>query len=120
MKCCDITAGKLSALIVIQRNSPTSDGEGGLVDAWAEDPPGGMWAWVRAVGGSQRWQAERVSPGNRYRIVIRFRGDSNGAPYFTVADRVLYKGRTWGITSVVDVEDKQRYLEIMVLENSPS
>ena len=61
-----------------------------------------------------------VSPGNRYRFVIRFRDDGNGAPYYSAADRVVYNSRTYGIESVVDMEDEQRYLEIMAVENKAS
>ena len=120
MKCCDITSGKLNTLITIERNTPSPDGEGGFTESWAADPVGGVWAWVRAVGGSERWMAERVAPGNRYRIVIRFRGDGNGAPYYGIGDRMQINGRELGITSVVDVEGESRYLEIMAMENAPS
>lgn len=120
MKCCDITAGKLSTLIELQRNTPASDGEGGFTDTWAADPPGGVWAMTKAVGGSERWFAERVTPGNRYRFVIRFRDDGNGAPYYSAADRIVYNGRTYGIESVVDMEDERRYIEITAVENKAS
>lgn len=120
IKCCDITAGKLNKKIVIQRNTPAPDGEGGYTDAWAADPVGGVWAMVKPVGGSERWLAERVTPGNRFRFVIRYRDDGNGAPYYSAEDQITYNGRTYGITSVVDIEDENRYIEIMALENRAS
>lgn len=118
--CCDITAGKLNALITIERNTPVADGEGGFTDAWAEDPPGGIWSMVKPGGGAERWFAERVTPGNTFRFVIRFRGDGNGAPYYSAKDRIIYRGRTYGVESVVDIEDKQTYLELMATENKAS
>lgn len=120
MRCCDITAGKLSALVTIERNTPTSDGEGGFVDAWAADPPGGVWAMVRPVSGAERFEANRVTPGNGCRFVVRWRGDVNGAPYYSARDRITYNGRTYGVVSVIDIEDRQRYLEIMAEENKAS
>ena len=120
IKCCDITSGKLNAEITIQRNTPASDGEGGFTDAWAADPSGGVWAMVKPMSGSERWFAERVTPGNRYRMIIRFRGDANGAPYYSAEDRVQYKGRTYAIESVIDLEDESRYIEITALENKAS
>jgi len=120
MRCCDITAGKLSSKITIERNTPAADGEGGFTDAWAADPAGGVWAMVKPVGGSERWFAERVTPGNRYRFVIRFRGNGSGAPYYSAEDRVVYNGRTYGIESVVDIDDEHRYLEIVAVENKAS
>lgn len=122
MKCCDITTGMLSERISIERNTPADDGEGGFTNSWAADPAGGVWAMVRAVGGAERWFAERVTPGNRYRFVIRFRGSSRdaGAPYYSASDRIVYNGRTYGIESVVDVENTRRFLEIVAVENKAS
>ena len=121
-KCCDITAGKLKSLISIEVNTPTDDGEGGFTDAWAADPAGGVWAMVRAVGGAERFFADRLQPGNRFRFVIRFRGSSRdpGAPYYSAKDRIVYNGRTYGIESVVDMEDERKYLEIVAIENKAS
>lgn len=120
IKCCEITAGKLSTLIEIQRNTTSSDGEGGFTDSWAADPPGGVWAMVKPMSGAERWFADRVAPGNRYRFVIRYRDDGNGAPYYSAADRIVYQGRTYGIESVIDIEDEHRYIEILAMENKAS
>ena len=120
IKCCDITAGKLNRLITIERASTTPDSEGGFTDAWTADPAGGVWAMVKPMSGAERWFAERVTPGNRYRFVIRFKGDGNGAPYYTIADRVVYNGRTLGIEAVTDIEDEGRYLEVLAVENKAS
>lgn len=120
MKCCDITAGKMRSKITLERNTPASDGEGGFTDAWAADPVGGVYAMVKAMGGSERWQAERITPGNRYRFVIRYRDDGSGGPYYSARDRVIHNGREYGIESVIDVEDERRYLEILAVENKAS
>lgn len=120
VKCCEITAGMLRSKVEIERVTNTPDGEGGFTSAWAADPVGGVWAMVRPVGGSERWAADRVTPGNRYRFVVRFRGDGNGAPYYSAEDRIAYKGRTYGIESVIDMEDEERYLEIVAIENKAS
>ncbi len=117
MKCCDITSGMLSALVALQRRTATPDGQGGYTEAWAADPVGGVWAMARAISGSERWMADRVTPANRFRFIVRFRADGNGAPYYNIGDRVVYKGRTYGITAVTDVEDMHRYLEILAEEN---
>jgi SPP1 family predicted phage head-tail adaptor len=122
VKCCDISSGDLSERVTIERNTPTADGEGGFTDTWAADPAGGVWAKVRAVGGSERFFADRLQPGNRYRFVIRFRGQASnpGAPYYSADDRIVYNGREYGIESVVDVENRRRFLEIVAMENKAS
>jgi SPP1 family predicted phage head-tail adaptor len=75
---------------------------------------------VRASSGAERFFAQRLTPGNRFKFVIRFRGDANGAPYYSAADRIIHNGRTYGIEGVVDVEDDRRYLEITAVENKAS
>ena len=118
MKCCDMNAGMLKTSIVIQRKTRTPDGKGGVVDGWATEAT--VFASWKGLSGSERWQAMRVSPVNRFRAVIRFKGDANGAPYFTGEDRVLFRTRYYNITSVVDVDDAQTWLEFSLTETSPS
>lgn len=120
VKCCDIKAGDLTRLIEIQRFTATPDGEGGQTDTWAADPPGGIWASVKALSGGERWIADRTTPGNKYRIVIRHRDDGSGNPYYSGADRVLLNGRELAILSVVDVEGRRRWNEIIAVENGKS
>lgn len=117
VKCCDITAGMLRTLITIERRTKTPDGSGGFTESWAEDPAGGVWAMVKGSGGSEFYNAMRMTPGNRYKAIIRFRGDGSGAPYYTISDRVQYKGRELGIESVMDMEDREQYLELRLVEN---
>jgi SPP1 family predicted phage head-tail adaptor len=120
MRCCDMNSGKLKSLITIERNTPATDGEGGETDVWAADPAGGTWAMVTAGGGGERFFADRLTPGNRFRFVIRFRDDGNGAPYYSAVDRIVHNSRTYGIESVVDMDDERRYLEISAVENKAS
>lgn len=117
VKCCDITASDLRTLITIERRTATPDGSGGFTEVWAEDPAGGVWANMKGITGIETFFADRVKPGNKYRAIIRFRGDGSGAPYYTINDRVQYKGRTLGILSVMDMEDRQQYLRLDLLEN---
>ena len=118
MKCCDINAGKLKSKITIERATDTADTSGGSIRVWAtEGTPRAMW---KGLSGGERWQAMRVSPENRFRAIIRFKGDANGAPYYSASDRVKYRGRTYSITSVMDMDDEQKYLELMLTETKAS
>lgn len=119
-KCSDYKAAMLRSKIAIERNSTTEDGEGGFTDGWSEDPAGGVRAKVRAISGKEQMRYGRNVPSNMYDIVIRWRGDGNGAPYYGIADRIQYRGRELAITSVTDVEDKNRWLRIMAQENKPT
>ena len=118
MKCCDIHAGKLTAEIVIERNTKTPDGAGGNTDAWATIDT--VWAMWRGLGGSERWAAMRVSTSNRFKAVVPFRDDGNGAPYYSGKDRIKYNGRTYAIEYVMDMEDRRQWIEIGLTEGESS
>lgn len=118
MKCCDIHSGKLKSKITIERLTDVPDGSGGSTRTWAtEGTPFAIW---KGLSGGERWLAMRVSPANRFRAIIRFKGDANGGPYYSGADRVVYRGRTYAIDSVIDMDDEQKYLELMLTETKAS
>lgn len=121
MKCCDIQAGDLNVPISIEKKTRTSDAMGGATETWAEDPQGTIWAKVQMLTGTERWEAMRVHPGNLLRITLRFRGDSNGAPYWSSTQhRVKIRGRTYGIMAIVDIEMAQRWISMDIFETKPS
>jgi SPP1 family predicted phage head-tail adaptor len=118
MKCCDIHSGMLNAQITIQRKARWIDSMGGSNDIWADEAT--IWAHWKGLSGGERWQAMRVSPHNRFRAIIRFKGDENDAPYYTAEDRVSYRGRIYAVESVIDMEDRQEWLELTLLEGGKS
>lgn len=120
VKCCDISAGKLRTKIYIERRTRTSDGMGGFTDSWTRDPIQGVFADVRALTGTERDEAGRVHTGNLMRAIIRYRGDALGAPYYSGNDRVIIRGREFGILSVMDIEFRQKYLQLSIFESKPT
>jgi SPP1 family predicted phage head-tail adaptor len=119
-RCCDITAGQLRSLIQIERVTETDDDEGGFTEVWSADPVDGVYARMKAMGGTERMFAMRETPLNTYKIVIRFRDDGNGAPYYSSKDRIFYKNRYFAIKSVVDVEDRRKWIEMIAAEGGAS
>ncbi len=116
--CGKYSAGDLNSRITIQRKTTTPDGMGGVTKSWATDAT--VWAKWDASGRGETWRAQRINPNVSVKAVIRFRGDAYGAPYYTVADRVMYRNREWAIVSVVDPDDRQEWLELMLAEGVPS
>ena len=110
----------LRTLITIERLTSTADGMGGFTEVWTADPTAGVYAFVKFMSGTERWEADRVHPGNLVRAIIRFRGDANGAPYYTSGDRVMIRGREYGITAVSDIEFVQKWIQIEMFEGQPS
>jgi len=117
-KCGKYSAYDLRSRIKIERKTQTADGQGGFTETWEEISR--SWAKWMPLSGNETFQAMRVGSRVRVRAVVRFRGDQDGAPYYSAADRVQYKGRTYGIESVAPVEDANRFLELMLTESAPS
>ncbi len=120
MKCCEIHSGLLKTPISIERRTRAADGMGGYTETWTADPDQTLYCWVQNLAGTERWEAMRLHPGNLFRITLRFRGDANGAPYWTSHDRVKIYGRTYGILAIQDVEMRQIWLKMDLFEGKPS
>lgn len=118
MNCCKYKLGDLRTKLVIERKTRTTDNMGGYVETWATETT--VWAIWKALNGAERYQAMRLGSEPRAKAVIRFRGDANGAPYYSGRDRVLHRGRYWNIESVVDPDDRQQWLELNLVEGQPS
>ena len=115
MKLCAIHAGLLRNLISIERVARVSDSQGGFTEVWSADPAGGVYAHIKYLTGTERWEAKRVMAGDLTRAIIRFRGNGNGAPYYTIADRVNWRGMHFNILSVQDIEFAQQYLQLELM-----
>lgn len=113
-KSCGYGAGDLRSKITIQRKTQAADGMGGVLDTWAAEAT--PWAMWKSLSGSELWSAQRLNPMVKVKAVIRFKGDANGAPYYTPADRVTYRGREYAIVDVRDPDDRQEWLELMLTE----
>lgn len=119
MVCCaKYNARQLRQRVTIQRKTQTADGMGGWTEAWSTGDD--VWALWQPKSGSERVRAMGLSTDVSVKAVIRFRGDANGAPYYSAADRLSYRGRTYNITAVIDVDGMQDWLELMLAEGEPS
>lgn len=111
-------ARQLRNRIKIQTKTQTADGLGGWTEEWSAGDD--VWAIWQPQSGSERVRAMGIEPTLSIKAVIRFRGDANGAPYYSAADRVTYRGRTYNIRYVYDVDGMQDWLELMLAEGEPS
>ena len=104
MKCCDLYGGLLRKKIALQSKTRTPDGSGGFTLVWA------TYATVRAKidtkPGREQVEADRLSATQMLRAVIRYRADVNEV------DRVSFAGKVYQIRSVVNVEFKNKWLEL--------
>lgn len=110
------TAGKLDQRITLERRTRTPDGMGGFTEDWVVQAA--VWAQVMPLRGSERWEAMRVTADARMKVRIRWRGDENGQPFYTPADRLLWRGRIYNIESVTPWGGRQAFIEIGIVDGA--
>ncbi len=114
MKCCQYTAGMLREVVSIEAKTRTADGMGGFTVAWAAVSGAPTRAMISAAPGSERWGYMRQTPGNSYKMITRH---FDGA---TAAQRVIWKGKEYGVLGVVDPDGRGDWLEWRLSDGVPS
>lgn len=109
------TVEAMDQRITLQRVTRTQDSYGGTVETWADLST--LWAHVKPLSGREVLDAERVSPVTRYKAIIWWKSDANGAPFYTAADRVVWRGREYGIEGVVPLGRNER-MELRLVEGA--
>lgn len=104
MKCCDLIPGKLRNQITIEREQSVPDGAGGSTITWST--VASPRAFIKPMSGGERLQAMRLESTVTHRIFIRYRSD------LLTSDRVSYKGRIMQIRALINLEERNRWLEI--------
>lgn len=104
MKCCDLTAGKLRHQITIEREQSVSDGGGGSTITWSTVAT--PRAFIKPMSGGERLQAMRLESTVTHRIFIRYRDD------LLTSDRINFNGRLMQIRALINLEERNRWIEI--------
>jgi len=104
VNCCDITAGSLREQLTIQRKVAVSDGMGGQAIQWIDLAT--VRGDVRPLSGRESVQAMQLQASLTHRIYIRYRAD------MTPADRLVMRGQPLQIRAIVNVEMRNRWLEL--------
>jgi SPP1 family predicted phage head-tail adaptor len=108
MKCCEMNAGKLRNKIEIQRRDKTPDGAGGFKVDWVKIAD--TWAWIKPMGGTEGLVAMQLQAQVSHDIIIRYRSN------LTAADRIVFQGRAFNIVSVIDIEERQHWMQLRCME----
>jgi SPP1 family predicted phage head-tail adaptor len=106
MKCCDLTAGKLRHSVAFERETRTADGGGGSTIVWAKITNGDARAFVKPMSGSESVQAQRLEARITHRVFIRYRDD------LLTSDRINFGGRLMQIRAIINLEERNRWIEI--------
>lgn len=108
MKCCDLTSGMLRHKITIERESQVQDNVGGYSSSWSTlSQP---FAFIKPMSGNERFWANRLESNLTHRIFLRYITD------ITTKDRIIYDGREFQIRAIINVEERDKWLELHCVE----
>lgn len=108
MKCCDLNSGMLRHKITIERESLTTDIVGGQSSSWATliEP----FALVKPVSGTERYQAMKLEADVTHRIYIRY------SSVISPTDRIIFNSREMQIRAIINIEERNKWLELHCVE----
>jgi SPP1 family predicted phage head-tail adaptor len=122
MNCCSISASDFTERVTIEELTRTADGQGGWTGVWAsiDASSTNIAAKVRPMSGAEARHAMRVAPRAAYTVHMYYRADANGAPFYTPAHRLLWRGRVYNILHTADVESASIYMYLLLNEGELS
>jgi SPP1 family predicted phage head-tail adaptor len=103
-----LTVSELNKKIVIQKPVSVSDGMGGFTETWQEVST--VWAAIWPISASETIKTMQVGMNITHRIRIRYI-ESLRASY-----RILWQGRYFNITSIINPNTENRWLDILCKE----
>lgn len=104
MKCCDLTSGLLRHQITIERETKTKDGVGGYSSSW--DTHLQPYSYIKPVSGFERLQAMRLEASISHKIYIRYVAD------ISPNDRIIFNSRQMQIRAIINIEERNKWLEL--------
>jgi SPP1 family predicted phage head-tail adaptor len=109
MQCCNLSPGKLRHVVQLESQSGTADGGGGIAITWPAYATG-VSALLKPANGTERRFADRLEANITHVAWIRYRTDVQAK------HRLLYAGRTMQIRAVLNLEERNRWLELHLEE----
>ena len=100
--------GKLKSKISIMRNARVSDGCGGYSDEWIEVKE--CRASIRPLRGREIQEAQKIQQETTHNIIIRYFEDIQNS------DRIRYKDKEFEVTSIINIDNKGVFLELLCSE----
>ena len=100
--------GILRHRATIQQLVNIDDGAGGSIETWENVAT--VWAAIEPLRGNERYTAQQVQSTLTHKVTIRYREGIK--PQM----RLTYEGRIFDIESVIDIEERHRWLELLCSE----
>lgn len=102
-------AGELRRRVTIQQRVTTQDTFGGQSQTWA-DFAAHVPAAIEPLSGRELMTAQSTQSEVSHRITIRY------LPGVTAAMRIVYQGRYFNISAVMNIEERNREMQILASE----
>jgi SPP1 family predicted phage head-tail adaptor len=104
MKCCELYSGRLRQSIIVQREVSTSDGLGGHTNLWGTVTQ--LKAFINPTTGGERYTSQRLEAKITHKVYVRF------TDLIKTSDRINFNGRLMQIRAIINLEERNRWLEI--------
>ena len=104
MKCCDFYSGKLRNRITIERLTLTPDGIGGNAETWVVNKS--LKAYIKPTSGSETLHSQRLEARLTHKVYIRYVTD------IINTDRVVFNGRNFQIRAIINIEERNKWIEL--------
>jgi len=101
-------AGTMRERITIQSETASADGQGGSTSGWTTFST--VWARVQPLRGREQREALQVQDEQVYQVTVRYLAG------VTPKMRILWGARTLNIRSVVNADERKRFLEMVAEE----
>lgn len=98
----------LNKRVTIRQEANTDDGMGGFTEGWSDIAT--VWAGIKPRSAKEFLEAEGLENTLSHTVTIRYRSDVRPDM------QVVYDSRHFHITGVVNVEEANRYLQLMCEE----
>ena len=102
-------AGKLRRLVSIEQPIRTADASGEMVATWSVFAAN-LYAEVTPLSGNEKLQAQQINASVTNKVTIRY------LPGIDPAMRVVYGTRNLQIVNVQNVNERDREIELLVVE----
>lgn len=108
MKCCDLNSGLLRNKIVIERETITKNNVGGYDSSWSTHLT--PFAFIKPLSGSEVVRHRQLQSDISHKIYMRYEQD------IIAKDRIKYGTREFQIRAVINIEERDKWLELICVE----
>jgi SPP1 family predicted phage head-tail adaptor len=103
-------SGELRKRATLQTETQTPDGAGGYALAWADVAT--VWVEIQPLSGSEVLAAGHLEGHVTHKVTLRYISG------MTTDMRLLYGGRVFNVRSVMNVDERNRWTELLVEEGA--